>query len=40
MVAIYYGSRLAKLGLKEEELLTIDADLVAHFEERNKAQTG
>ena len=78
-VAIYYESRLAKLGLKDEELATIDdevdelaedeeesqqarlksrwaalekvvgaepriasvaADLVAHFEERNKAQTG
>ena len=78
-VAIYYESRLAKLGLKPEELATIDdevdelaedeeesqqallksrwaalesvvgaapriasvaADLVAHFEERNKAQTG
>ncbi len=78
-VAIYYESRLAKLGLKAEELSTIDdevdelaedeeesqqarlksrwaalekvvgaepriasvaADLVAHFEERNKAQTG
>ena len=79
-VAIYYESRLAKLGLKAEELATIDgeveeltedeeeeaqrerlksrwaalekvvgaqprvarvaADLVAHFDERNKAQTG
>ena len=78
-VAIYYESRLAKLGLKEDELPAIDAevdelaedeegdeqaklkskwaalekvlgaeprieqvaaDLVAHFEERNKAQTG
>lgn len=78
-VAIYYESRLAKLGLKEEALPEIDAevdelaedeesdeqsklktrwaalekvvgaepriqsvaaDLVAHFEERNKAQTG
>ncbi len=78
-VAIYYESRLAKLGLKAEELATIDdeveelaedeeeaqreklksrwaalekvvgaepriasvaADLVAHFEERGKAQTG
>ncbi len=78
-VAIYYESRLARLGLKAEELATIDdevdelaedeeetqqaklksrwaalekvvgaepriarvaADLVAHFEERNKAQTG
>ena len=78
-VAIYYESRLAKLGLKADELTTIDdevdelaedeeesqraklksrwaalekvvgadpriasvaADLVAHFEERNKAQTG
>jgi type I restriction enzyme R subunit len=78
-VAIYYESRLAKLGLKEDELAHIDADvdelaedeeesqqaklksrwaalekvvgaeprvarvaadLVAHFEERNKAQTG
>ncbi len=78
-VAIYYESRLAKLGLKEEELAHIDADvdelaedeeesqqarlktrwaalekvvgaepriarvaadLVDHFEERNKAQTG
>ena len=78
-VAIYYESRLAKLGLKADELATIDdevdelaedeeesqqaklksrwaalekvvgaepriasvaADLVAHFEERNKAQTG
>jgi type I restriction enzyme R subunit len=78
-VAIYYESRLAKLGLKAEELATIDeevdelaedeeesqqaklksrwaalekvvgaepriasvaADLVAHFEERSKAQTG
>lgn len=78
-VAIYYESRLAKLGLKAEQLATIDdevdelaedeeesqqaklksrwaalekvvgakprvasvaADLVAHFEERNKAQTG
>ncbi len=78
-VAIYYESRLAKLGLKEDELATIDdevdelaedeeesqqaklksrwaalervvgaepriarvaADLVAHFEERNQAQTG
>ncbi len=78
-VAIYYESRLAKLGLKAEEMATIDdevdelaedeeetqqarlksrwaalekvvgaaprvaqvaADLVAHFEERNKAQTG
>ncbi|RJG01997.1 type I restriction endonuclease subunit R [Noviherbaspirillum sedimenti] len=78
-VAIYYESRLAKLGLKEDELSTIDAevdelaedeegdeqaklksrwaalekvvgaaprvhqvaaDLVAHFEERNKAQNG
>ncbi|MEO7008278.1 MAG: type I restriction endonuclease subunit R, partial [Caldimonas sp.] len=78
-VAIYYESRLAKLGLKAEELATIDdevdelaedeeesqqarlktrwaalekvvgaepriarvaADLVTHFEERNKAQTG
>jgi type I restriction enzyme R subunit len=78
-VAIYYESRLAKLGLKEEELPHIDdevdelaedeeddqqaklksrwaalekvvgaeprikqvaADLVAHFEERNKAQSG
>ncbi len=78
-VAIYYESRLAKLGLKAEELATIDdevdelaedeeetqqarlksrwaalekvvgaapriarvaADLVAHFEERNTAQTG
>ncbi|NEX60633.1 type I restriction endonuclease subunit R [Noviherbaspirillum galbum] len=78
-VAIYYESRLAKLGLKEEELPDIDAevdelaedeeedqqaklksrwaalekvvgaeprikqvaaDLVAHFEERNKAQSG
>ncbi len=78
-VAIYYESRLAKLGLKESELPAIDAevdelaedeegdeqaklkskwaalekvvgaeprikqvaaDLVAHFEERSKAQTG
>ncbi len=78
-VAIYYESRLAKLGLKQEDLLSLDeevdelaedeeesqqaklksrwaalekvvgaepriaqvaADLVAHFEERNKAQTG
>jgi type I restriction enzyme R subunit len=78
-VAIYYESRLAKLGLKADELATIDdevdelaedeeesqqaklksrwaalekvvgaepriasvaADLVAHFEERSKAQTG
>jgi type I restriction enzyme, R subunit len=78
-VAIYYESRLARLGLKADELATIDdevdelaedeeesqqaklksrwaalekvvgaeprvasvaADLVAHFEERNKAQTG
>ncbi len=78
-VAIYYESRLAKLGLKADELATIDdevdelaedeeegqqtrlksrwaalekvvgaeprivsvaADLVAHFEERDKAQTG
>jgi type I restriction enzyme R subunit len=78
-VAIYYESRLAKLGLKAEELSTIDsevdelaedeeegqqaklksrwaalekvvgaepriasvaADLVEHFEERNKAQSG
>lgn len=78
-VAIYYESRLAKLGLKADELATIDdevdelaedeeesqqaklksrwaalekvvgaepriarvaADLVAHFEERNTAQTG
>jgi type I restriction enzyme R subunit len=78
-VAIYYESRLAKLGLKADELATIDdevdelaedeeeslqaklksrwaalervvgaqpriasvaADLVSHFEERNKAQTG
>ncbi|HJV80163.1 type I restriction endonuclease subunit R [Noviherbaspirillum sp.] len=78
-VAIYYESRLAKLGLKEDELPAIDAevdelaedeegdeqaklkskwaalekvvgaeprirqvatDLVAHFEERNKAQNG
>ncbi|MBE0546754.1 MAG: type I restriction endonuclease subunit R [Rubrivivax sp.] len=78
-VAIYYESRLAKLGLKADELATIDdevdelaedeeesqqaklksrwaalekvvgaepriasvaADLVGHFEERNKAQTG
>jgi type I restriction enzyme, R subunit len=78
-VAIYYESRLAKLGLKEDALAAIDAevdelaedeegdeqaklkskwtalekvvgaeprikqvaaDLVAHFEERNKAQTG
>ena len=78
-VAIYCESRLAKLGLKADELATIDdevdelaedeeesqqaklksrwaalekvvgaepriasvvADLVAHFEERNKAQTG
>ncbi|MCK6432400.1 MAG: type I restriction endonuclease subunit R [Burkholderiaceae bacterium] len=78
-VAIYYESRLAKLGLKADEMATIDdevdelaeeeeesqqarlksrwaalekvvgaaprvaqvaADLVAHFEERNKAQTG
>jgi len=78
-VAIYYESRLAKLGLKADELATIDdevdelaedeeesqqarlksrwaalekvvgagpriarvaADLVTHFEERNKAQTG
>ena len=78
-VAIYYESRLAKLGLKADELATIDdevdelaedeeesqqaklksrwaalekvvgaepriarvaADLVEHFEERNKAQTG
>ena len=78
-VAIYYESRLARLGLKAEELETIDdevdelaedeeesqqaklksrwaalekvvgaepriasvaADLVAHFEERGKAQTG
>ena len=78
-VAIYFESRLAKLGLKESELSDIDAevdelaedeeedqqarlksrwaaleqvvgaeprikqvaaDLVAHFEERNKAQTG
>lgn len=78
-VAIYFESRLAKLGLKEEELPHIDeevdelaedeeesqkavlksrwaalekivgtdpriksvaADLVAHFEERNKAQSG
>ncbi len=78
-VAIYYESRLAKLGLKADELATIDsdvdelaedeeesqqaklksrwaalekvvgaepriasvaADLVAHFEERNKAQSG
>jgi type I restriction enzyme R subunit len=78
-VAIYYESRLAKLGLKADELATIDeevdelaedeeesqqaklksrwaalekvvgaepriasvaADLVAHFEERGKAQTG
>lgn len=78
-VAIYYESRLAKLGLKADELATIDdevdelaedeeesqqaklksrwaalekvvgaepriesvaADLVAHFEERAKAQTG
>ena len=78
-VAIYYESRLAKLGLKAEQLATIDdevdelaedeeesqqaklksrwaalekvvgaepriasvaADMVAHFEERGKAQTG
>jgi type I restriction enzyme, R subunit len=78
-VAIYYESRLAKLGLKADEMATIDdevdelaedeeesqqaklksrwaalekvvgaaprvaqvaADLVTHFEERNKAQTG
>ena len=78
-VAIYYESRLAKLGLKADQLATIDdevdelaedeeesqqaklksrwaalekvvgaepriarvaADLVTHFEERNKAQTG
>jgi len=78
-VAIYYESRLAKLGLKADQLATIDdevdelaedeeesqqaklksrwaalekvvgaepriasvaADLVAHFEERGKAQTG
>ncbi len=78
-VAIYYESRLAKLGLKQEDLPAIDeevdelaedeeesqqarlkskwaalekvvgaqprvaqvaANLVAHFEERNKAQTG
>ncbi len=78
-VAIYYESRLAKLGLKADELATIDdevdelaedeeesqqaklksrwaalekvvgaepriasvaADMVAHFEERGKAQTG
>jgi type I restriction enzyme R subunit len=78
-VPIYYESRLAKLGLKEDALLSVDAevddlaedeedseqaklkskwsalekvvgaeprikqvaaDLVAHFEERNKAQTG
>ncbi|MDE2369698.1 MAG: type I restriction endonuclease subunit R [Burkholderiales bacterium] len=78
-VAVYYESRLAKLGLKADELATIDdevdelaedeeesqraklksrwaalekvvgaepriasvaADLVAHFEERGKAQTG
>ncbi|MGE0672847.1 MAG: type I restriction endonuclease subunit R [Methylibium sp.] len=78
-VAIYYESRLAKMGLKADEMATIDdevdelaedeeesqqaklksrwaalekvvgaaprvaqvaADLVAHFEERNKAQTG
>ena len=78
-VAIYYESRLAKLGLKADEMATIDdevdelaedeeesqqaklksrwaalekvvgaapriaqvaADLVVHFEERNKAQTG
>lgn len=78
-VAIYYESRLAKLGLKADEMATIDdevdelaedeeeaqqaklksrwaalekvvgaaprvaqvaADLVAHFDERNKAQTG
>ncbi len=78
-VAIYFESRLAKLGLKAEELTHVDeevdelaedeeesqqaklksrwaalekvvgaepriarvaADLVAHFEERNKAQTG
>ena len=78
-VAIYYESRLAKLGLKADEMATIDdevdelaedeeesqqaklkgrwaalekvvgaaprvaqvaTDLVAHFEERNKAQTG
>ncbi len=78
-VAIYYESRLAKLGLKEDEMATIDdevdelaedeeesqqaklktrwaalekvvgaepriarvaADLVAHFEERDKAQHG
>ena len=78
-VAIYYESRLARLGLKADELATIDdevdelaeneeesqqaklksrwaalervvgaqpriasvaADLVAHFEERNTAQTG
>lgn len=78
-VAIYYESRLARLGLKADELATIDdevdelaedeeeslqaklksrwaalekvvgaepriarvaADLVAHFEERNKAQSG
>ncbi|MEN9627818.1 MAG: hypothetical protein RJA10_1045 [Pseudomonadota bacterium] len=78
-VAIYYESRLAKLGLKADELASIDsdveelaedeeedtrerlksrwaalekvvgaspriarvaADLVAHFEERSKAQTG
>ncbi len=78
-VAIYYESRLARLGLKADELATIDdevdelaedeeesqqarlksrwaalekvvgaepriasvaADLVAHFEERGKAQTG
>jgi len=78
-VAIYYESRLAKLGLKADEMATIDdevdelaedeeesqqaklksrwaalekvvgaaprvaqvaADLVAHFEERNKAQSG
>ena len=78
-VAIYYESRLAKLGLKADELATIDdevdelaedeeesqqaklksrwaalekvvgaepriasvaADLVSHFEERGKAQTG
>lgn len=78
-VAIYYESRLAKLGLKADEMVTIDdevdelaedeeesqqaklksrwaalekvvgaaprvaqvaTDLVAHFEERNKAQTG
>jgi len=78
-VAIYYESRLAKLRLKDEDLLTIDdevdelaedeeesaqaqlksrwaalekvvgakprvesvaADLVAHFEERNKTQSG